>query len=92
MKALISPAENKRCEWISGWILDGTDWYPEISVLDDCKRIVQVSTDDNVFSVAAPLFWMECVEECNPMDYYFKEGEINKRPDDVALPDVAPEE
>jgi len=59
--ALISP--NEQVFYISAW----DSQIPVYTVLG--QRIAEVA--DAQFEVALPLFWLECSDDVNAMDYYY---------------------
>jgi hypothetical protein len=42
----------------------------------EAQRVAQVMNNDEIFEIAAPLFWVDCPLECNPNDYCFLDGNI----------------
>jgi len=62
MKALISPLEIKTIRYITKFVND----EPQYKVITDCLRVVEVKTDNEVFEVAPPLYWVDCPNECEP--------------------------
>jgi hypothetical protein len=86
MKALISPNETFNINWISSWVLENEQWVPVFSEIIDCFRVAQVETDENVFEVAPPLFWVNCPEDCKADQWYYKDGFIYVKPIDALQP------
>jgi len=69
MKALISP--NEKVQYTSEWIPSDVDGI-YTSVLEDItngQKIVEIS--DSEFEVADPLFWVDCNNSVNAVDYYY---------------------
>lgn len=85
MKALISPSES--VFWVSGWELVGDDLAPVLSQVDGAQRVAEVQIEP--FDVAPPLHWVDCPEECAADEWYYKDGELLKRPQDAPYPDLA---
>jgi hypothetical protein len=83
MKALISPNESFNLTWISSWD-NGEPVYSEIL---DCQRVAEVETDDKVFETAEPLFWVDCPEDCQADQWYFKDGQCFIKPTDTLKPE-----
>jgi hypothetical protein len=85
MRALISPNEVYTHRWVTSWQQEegeqDTIWTPEYSTINNCQRVVEVKETE--FQVALPLFWVDCVEECTPADWYFKDNELHQKPKDV---------
>lgn len=87
MKALISPEEQFNLSWISSWTKnDQEEWEPIYSEIFDCQRIAEVKPDDQVFEVAAPLYWTDCPEECLADEWYFKDNQCFIKPLDKPEP------
>lgn len=80
MKALISPTElvyrvcSIEIDEDTGVKFQRTEPIP------NAGRVAQVEQDENVFEVAAPLFWVSCQDDCVAgVFYYDKEtGSIEK--------------
>lgn len=43
-------------------------------------RIAEVVSDDSVFEVAEPFYWIDCQDDCSPDLHCFFEGEIVEKP------------
>jgi hypothetical protein len=87
MKALISPNESFTLSWVSSW--DGnTPVYSEILY---CQRVAEVESDDKVFEVAQPLFWLDCPDDCKADQWYYKDGVVYIKPQDASQPEPQPE-
>jgi hypothetical protein len=41
-------------------------------------RIAQVESDENIFDIAPPLYWIDCPEDCNANEWYYKDGNFLK--------------
>jgi hypothetical protein len=83
MKALISPNENFNIEWISSW----NSGVPVYSEIQNCQRVAEVEPDDKTFSVAPPLYWISCPNNCKADEWYFKDGKCSIKPQDVPKPE-----
>lgn len=77
MKALISPNENP-IYFVSGWILNPSPsflspgkYLPKFSAYPNSCRVAQVVLDDQIFSVAEPLFWFDCADDVVADQFYF---------------------
>jgi len=98
MKALISPNETFDITWVSSWNWVEPDngstprWEPTYSEVTNCIRVAEVKPDNEVFEVALPLYWVDCSNECNPNDYYFKDNQISLKPQDEPVPPTPVEE
>lgn len=44
------------------------------------ERIAQVETDNNVFEVAAPLFWVDCPDDCEADAWWYYQGTCQVMP------------
>lgn len=65
MKALISPNE-KPIYYVIGWDESGE---PIMEPLPDSCRVAEVK--DSEFPVAAPLFWVDCPDNCVQDFWYY---------------------
>lgn len=83
MKALICPNQIFDYKWVSSWNGD-TPVYSEIL---NCLRVAQVEPDNQIFSVAEPLFWIDCPDNCRADEWYFKDGQVQIKPQDVKKPE-----
>lgn len=87
MKALISPNELFTHTWISSWKQEDDKWVPDtMGAIENCQRVAEVKSDNNVFEVAQPLFWVDCSDNCVADQWYFKDGQVFIKPQDVAKP------
>jgi hypothetical protein len=88
MKALISPNELFTWTWISSWIKqEGSEsWQPVRSEIINCQRVAQVEPDNNVFPVAQPLYWIDCSDNCVADLWYYKDGQVQVKPQDLDMP------
>jgi hypothetical protein len=86
MKALVSPKEVFNWDWVSDWQQTGSTWVPVYSQIENCQRLAQVEPDDKIFDVAQPLHWVDCPENCVADEWYYKDGQIVKKPIDVRMP------
>lgn len=98
MKAIISPNEIFIVTWISAWDwvepANGSTprWDPIYSEIINCIRVAEVEPDNKVFEVAQPLYWIDCADDCNPNDFYFKDGQIYSKPQNEPCPPAPVEE
>jgi len=97
MKALISPIETFTWTWVTSWVWipeDGDEpahWAPETTEsIDGCQRVAQVQ--EQGFDVAAPLFWIDCPNDCVPDEWYYKDGQVQPKPQSVEKPSNPPGE
>jgi hypothetical protein len=90
MKALISPNEFFTLSWISSWNeVDGV-WQPVYSEIFGCQRVAQVEPDNQAFSVAEPLYWFDCPDDCQADAWYFKDGQVYIKPENAPNPNPQP--
>jgi len=82
MKALISPIEIFNLIWVSSWNED----TPVHSEILNCQRVAQVEQDNNTFPVAEPLHWVDCPNDCVADQWYYKDGNVQIKPQDVEKP------
>lgn len=85
MKALISPTEIIEVRWVSSWIKEEDTWKPVVSVITECQRVADVS--ETGFEVAHPLFWLDCPNDCLADYWYFKDGQVQPKPQDEPMPE-----
>jgi len=91
MKALISPNEIFNYTWISDWFKnDQNKWEPIYSAIENCQRVAQVVTDNNTFEVALPLHWVDCPDECKPDEWYYKDSQVQLKPEGQPNPEPQP--
>jgi hypothetical protein len=88
MKALISPNEISNYSWISSWNQNPQTqkWDPVYSEILNCQRVAQVEPDNQTFSVAEPLYWFDCPDNCQADTWYFKDNQVSVKPQDVPSP------
>lgn len=43
-------------------------------------RVAQVEDDANIFPVATPLYWLDCAENVNSIDWWFNNGQLDLIP------------
>ena len=88
MKALISPNEIFNHNWISDWYKDDQNkWKPIYSNIQNLQRVAQVEPDNKTFPVAEPLFWIDCPDDCKADQWYYKDSQIQIKPQDVIKPE-----
>jgi hypothetical protein len=96
MKALISPNELFTWNWITSWTWDSTPtlinssvkgWVPNTDSILNCQRVVQVEPDNKIFPVASPLYWVDCPDNCVADWWYYKDGQVQAKPQDVPKPE-----
>lgn len=88
MKALISPNEIFTWTWISDWFKnDQNKWEPIYSTIENCQRVAQVVTDNKVFEVALPLYWVDCPDNCAADYWYYKDSQVQLKPQNVSQPE-----
>jgi hypothetical protein len=92
MKALISTTEVFTWKWISSW-----EWKPPTnevpggylpvySEIENCQRVAQVEPDDKTFPVYHTLIWVDCPDDCVMDGWYYKNGAVTFKPQDVPVP------
>jgi hypothetical protein len=87
MKALISPNEFFTWTWTTSWKKENEEWVSDTTEsIEDCFRVAQVEQDSNVFSVAEPLFWADCPDNCASDSWYYKDGQVLVKPKSVEKP------
>jgi hypothetical protein len=86
MKALISPNEFFNYKWISSWNDINGVWEPIYSEILNCQRVAQVEPDNKTFPVAEPLYWFDCPDNCQADVWYFKDGQVSVKPQNVPKP------
>jgi hypothetical protein len=88
MKALISTTEVFTCYWISSWVRDEQtqQWVPISSEISNCQRVAEVEPDDKIFEVYHTLIWVDCPDECVADQWYYKDNQVQSKPQDVPMP------
>jgi hypothetical protein len=87
MKALISPIEVFTHKWVTAWKKEEDAYVPETTEkIEGCTRVAEVEPDEKVFEVAAPLYWIDCPEDCTAEGWYFKDG-LHKKPENAPIPE-----
>jgi hypothetical protein len=88
MKALISPNEVFTHTWVTSWKQENNKWVAEITeTIENCQRVAEVSPDGGIFEVAQPLFWFDCPEDCVADFWYYKDGQVQEKPQDAPVPE-----
>lgn len=87
MKALISPIEVFTYKWVSSWELIDEEWQPVYSEVDNCLRVAEVELENNVFEVSSPLYWFDCPDECKADQWYYKDGQVYIKQQNVPIPE-----
>ena len=88
MKALISPNEVFTWTWVTSWVQESNQWIPSAtSSIENCQRVVEVKPDNEIFDVAQPLYWISCPDNCVADQYYYKDGQVQLKPQDVSVPE-----
>jgi hypothetical protein len=49
--------------------------------------VAEVESDDKVFEVAQPLFWLDCSDDCKPDQWYYKDGSVYIKPENQPKPE-----
>ena len=93
MKALISTTEISNVTWVTSWeeVTPPTDpvtYQPATtSTIEDTMRVAEVVADDATFEVTPLLlFWVDCPDDCVADQWYYKDGAIYIKPEDVPQP------
>jgi len=88
MKALISTTEVFTWNWVSSWERNQTTqaWQPVYSEIADCQRVAQVEPDDKTFNVYHTLIWVDCPDDCVQDQWYYKNGQVQPKPQSVPMP------
>jgi hypothetical protein len=95
MKALISTTEVFTWTWASSWTWvpqptqenpDAGKWQPVYSEIENCQRVAQVEPDDKTFEVHHTLIWVDCPDNCVADMWYYKDGQVQVKPQDVEKP------
>lgn len=79
-KALIDP---NVLVYSGEWILDPKDsskyiWNPV--PIENSQRVCQVESTENIFDIAAPLYWQDCSDEIIADQWYFNGTEFVQVP------------
>lgn len=88
MKALISSTEVFTHSWISSWSQNQQTqkWEPTYSEITNCQRVAEIEPDNKVFEVHPSLFWVDCPDNCEADQWYYKDGQVQVKPQDVEKP------
>lgn len=85
MKALISPQETFTWTWVTSWKQVNDKWVANTTEsIENCQRVAQVELTQ--FDVAPPLFWIDCPNNCVADQWYYKDGVVAVKPQDVPQP------
>ena len=86
MKALISSTEISDVTWISSWTFnEETQTYePYYSGIENTMRVAEVA--EVPFEVNPLLFWVDCPDDCQADQWYYKDGALYIKPEDVPQP------
>lgn len=85
MKALISPNETFTWTWVTSWKQVDGKWIANTTEsIENCQRVAEVS--QTAFDVASPLFWVDCPNNCVADEWYYKDGVVAVKPQDVPQP------
>jgi hypothetical protein len=94
MKALISPNELFTWTWVTSWEWGplptpenptAEGWIPDTTEsIENCQRVAEV--EPTLFEVAQPLFWIDCPDDCVRDEWYFKDGQVQPKPQSVPVP------
>jgi hypothetical protein len=88
MKALISTTEIFTHTWVTSWKQENNEWVENTTEsIENCQRVAQVEPDNNTFPVYPSLIWVDCPDNCEADRWYYKDGQIQIKPQDVALPE-----
>lgn len=96
MKALISPNETFTWTWVTSWMWgpmptrtdpNAQGWVPDTTdSIENCQRVAEVKPDNAIFDVALPLHWVDCPDNCVTDEWYYKDGQVNPKPQNALLP------
>jgi hypothetical protein len=87
MKALISTKEVFFHTWVTSWKQENGEWLPDTTdSVENCQRVAQVEPDNKVFEVHSSLIWVDCPENCVADLWYYKDGQVQIKPQDVEKP------
>jgi hypothetical protein len=90
MKALISSTEISNVTWVTSWeeVTPPTDpvtYQPKTtSTIEDTMRVAEVV--EVPFEVNPLLFWVDCPDDCVADQWYYKDGSVYIKPEDVPQP------
>jgi hypothetical protein len=88
MKALISPNEVFTYTWVTSWKKESNKWVPDTTnSIQNCQRVAQIEPDNKIFDVAQPLHWVDCSEDCVADQWYYKDGQVQAKPQDAPVPE-----
>lgn len=92
MKALISTTEISDVTWVTSWeevtppTVPATYAPATTSTIEDTMRVAEVEPDDATFEVNPLLFWVDCPDNCMADTWYYKDGAVYIKPEDVPQP------
>lgn len=81
MKALISTQEVFDISYISAW----ENGQPQSITIENCQRVAEVA--ETTFDVYPDLQWVDCPDDCVADEWYYKGGQLYKKPEDAPNPD-----
>ena len=90
MKALISSTEISNVTWVTAWEEVTPPTNPvtyqakTTSTIEDTMRVAQVA--EVPFEVNPLLFWVDCPDDCKADTWYYKDGSVYIKPEDVPQP------
>jgi hypothetical protein len=93
MKALISSTEISNVTWVTAWeeVTPPTDpvtYQPKTtSTIEDTMRVAEVLMK-YTFEVYETLFWVDCPDDCVADQWYYKDGAVYIKPEDVPQPKI----
>jgi len=91
MKALISTTEISNVTWVTSWeeVTPPTDpvtYQPATtSTIEDTMRVAEVAKV--TFEVNPLLIWVDCPDDCQADAWYYKDGAVYIKPEDVPQPE-----
>jgi hypothetical protein len=87
MKALISPNEIFDHTWVTSWKQENEKWISETTeTIFNCQRVAEVQPDNKIFPAAEPLYWLDCPDSCQADAWYYKNGQVQIKPQNVPKP------
>jgi hypothetical protein len=87
MKALISSTELFTHTWVTSWKQENGKWVPNTTdSIQNCQRVAEVEPNNKVFPVYSTLFWVDCPDSCVADQWYYKDGQVQVKPQDVEKP------